>query len=124
MPKLSNFTMNSDYPAIAKTGYNSVSVTMPSVTLAPGNSYTVTAEGTISSGDILSPIIQIGVGGGCFYGIGFRRANDTWLEEFWVERISPTKVRVNYYVLNQDWANYQTFGGGTIIFHLNAFRVP
>lgn len=123
MPKLSNFTINSDYPAIAKVGYNSLSVTMPSRYFAVGDYYTVTAEGDISSGDILSPIIQIGVGGGCFYGNGFLRMSDTWYEEFWVERISPTKVKASYHVMNQGQSG-QTFGGQTVIFHLNAFKIP
>lgn len=124
MPKLSNFTMNSDYPAIAKTGYSSVSVTMPSITLAPQASNRVTAEADVSSGDILSPIIQIGVGGGCFYGTGFRRISGYFVEEFWVERISPTRVRAVFFLSNSDVYNYRTYNGETIIFHLNAFRVP
>ena len=121
MPKLSQFTINSDYPATAKTGSASANITMPATSFAGGQSRVFTKDTTVASGAILMPIIQ--VGDNYYVGNGYSWRNDNWNEEVWIERLSDTSIRLVFYVVNTS-ASTLTHPGNIITLHLSTFKVP
>lgn len=122
MPKLSKFTINSDYPATAKTGYNSCEIDINPVWFAPNESKTYLADMNVPDGAILMPIIQQG-NLNYFVGNGYAWQNDSWSEEAWIERLSATRVRFVFYVTNKVNDSNQ-YPGNMMKLHLSTFKVP
>lgn len=121
MPKLTNFTINTNYPATAKTGSGTATITMPATSFSGGQDRTFTADFSVPSGAILMPIIQ--QGSTYYVGNGYAWRNDNWNEEVWLERLSDTQLRLVFYVVNTS-ASTLTHPGNTITAHISTFIVP
>lgn len=120
--KLSRFTINTQFPATAKIGSNSCDITMPATWFEGGESKTYVADMDVPDGAILMPIIQQGYLN-YFVGNGYAWQNDNWSEEVWIERLSSTRVRLVFYVLNKSASSLQ-HQGNYFALHLSTFKVP
>ncbi len=122
MPKLSQFTINSDYPATAKVGgVPSTNITMPATTFGPNQDMTFISDMTVEPEQILMPIIKQGAN--YFVGNGYLWQNDNWREEVWIERLGPTTIRFVFYVIN--YSNQTlTHPGNDLTLFLNTFTMP
>lgn len=123
MPKLSKFTINSDYPATARVGnYTSVTVTPPSEWYSGNEGKTFLADFDVPSGAILMPIIQQGQLNR-YVGNGYAWQDDYWREEIWIERLSPTRIRFVAYITNL--LNYVAlYGGNSFTLYVSTFTMP
>lgn len=107
MVKPSNFTLNSNYPAQAKVGSASATVTLPAQNIAAGVEKIVTTNITVSSSQLINPAISItyynaGLTGEIFLGYGWAYQSYDFRDEVFIQRTSPTNVRVDIYTQNID----------------------
>lgn len=126
MPRLNNFTVNSKFPAIARSGTNIsvANLSVPSATLNPFENTQSSVSIAVSSGDILSCVIT---------------ANGKTVPApyyFWtdpvktvrysvrVERNSPTTARIIADASNADFVNPVTTDAFSVSVSVKAFRVP
>lgn len=125
MAKLYNFTVNTEFPAIAKTGSYSENISQGSTTTAAHNSSTVTKTIDVASGDIVCAVIEvggvkyptshyireIGAGGSGIY------------EEIFVSKSTPTQVEIVMGIWNQTGSSY-SHGAWSANVYVNTFNVP
>ncbi len=131
MPRLNNFTVNSKFPAVAKsTNVIETNFVIPAHDIASGQTYTYTQNVTVGQGDILSCVIT-------WFGIHIVANQWNTVEEttqggvlmptlekgVLIERASPTQARLVYYAFNQS-QNSISEGQITYKISIKAFRVP
>ena len=126
MPRLTNFTVYSKFPAIARSGTNIsvANLSVPSATLNPFEFVERSTSISVSSGDILSCVIS---------------ANGKTVPApyyFWtdpvktvrcsvrVERNSPTTATIIASAYNADFSNPVTSDAFSVSVSVKAFRVP
>lgn len=121
MPRLNNFTLNSNFPAVAKANSSSASLSMSAQTLGVGGNYSVTRQISVGQGDILSPIIELG---GTYYPTTlYANTDGTWQELVIIERTSPTVATMIMYIENIGSAT-ATHPAWTANAYLESFRIP
>lgn len=131
MPRLNNFTVNSKFPAVAKsTNTTDVSFVVPAHTIASGDTYSYTQNVTVGQGDILSCVITwlgIHIPASQWYIVEAENQGGitmpTLEKGVLVERTSPTQARLVYYAFNQS-QNSISEGQITYKISIKAFRVP
>ena len=131
MPRLNNFTVNSKFPAIAKsTNITDVSFVIPAHTIASGDTYSYTQNVTVGQGDILSCVITwlgLHIPASQWYIVEAENQGGVYMPTLekgvLVERTSPTQVRLVYYAFNQS-PNSISEGQTTYTISIKAFRVP
>lgn len=131
MPRLNNFTVNSKFPAIAKsTNITDVSFVIPAHTIASGDTYSYTQNVTVGQGDILSCVITwlgLHIPASQWYIVEAENQGGitipTLEKGVLVERTSPTQARLVYYAYNQS-QNSISEGQITYTISIKAFRVP
>lgn len=131
MPRLNNFTVNSKFPAIAKSANTTdVSFVVPAHTIASGDTYSYTQNVTVGQGDILSCVITwlgVHIPASQWYIVEAENQGGitmpTLEKGVLVERTSPTQVRLVYYAFNQS-QNSISEGQMTYTISIKAFRVP
>lgn len=121
MAKLSNFTINSTYPAAIKNGSTSGTITFPSRSIGSGGSYFVTQNITVASGQIVTPAIK--VGNTTYPTSAYSNQTNQWIEQIWIERTSATNVQVVFYVANIG-SGTATHSSATATVYINTFTMP
>lgn len=121
MAKLSNFTINSTYPAAIKNGSTSSSITFSSRSMAAGATYSVTKNITVASGQIVTPAIK--VGSTIYPTSAYSNQTNQWLDQIWIERTSATNVRVTFYAMNVG-SSTATHSAVTATVYINTFTMP
>ena len=124
MVKISNFSVNSDFPTIAKsTEVESTTMNIPATTIQPASSQLYTQNITISSGDIISVVISVNnkniasswFAWGDYAGVSYYAM---------ASQISPTVVQVRVYISNGYIYQAQTTSAFSVVVKVKAFRVP
>lgn len=121
MAKLSNFTINSTYPAAIKNGSTSGNITFPSRSMGAYTEYSVSQNITVASGQIVTPAIK--VGSTIYPTSAYSNQTNQWMEQIWIERTSATNVRVTFYVMNIG-SSTATHSATTATVYINTFTMP
>lgn len=120
MPNLANFTINSNFPAIKKSGVVSAEFNIPAV-IVNNSEQKIRNSITVLDGDIIFPIIEIN---GVKYPTGaYSDEQDNGNSIYYIitERISPTQVDV---VCGFSSSIQKTFPAFNLKIHLNSFQIP
>ena len=121
MAKLSNFTINSTYPAAIKNGSTSGNITFPSRSMGAYTEYSVSQNITVASGQIVTPAIK--VGSTIYPTSAYSNQTNQWMEQIWIERTSATNVKVTFYVMNIG-SSTATHSATTATVYINTFTMP
>lgn len=125
MAKLQNFNVNTEFPAIAKTGIYQTIISQGSVTVAAHDKSIVTQNITVGNTDSICITIEINsvkypvqnwynrIGG---YSSGV-------LEQIYVSKINPTEVQIVMGVWNESNSSVSHNGWSADIY-INTFNVP
>lgn len=121
MARLLNFNVNTNFPAVAKTGNYTLSVSQPASSIAPGSEYITTTTMTVPKGDILCYTIEVR---GKKYPVQqWRDLAANYTEGIFVERLSPTTLQIVMLVQNNQ-ATTLNHGAWSANIYVNAFNVP
>lgn len=125
-----NFTINSNYPAQAKVGSASQTITFTAQSIPAWAERTATINIPVASSDIINPSIRIyynnaGLTGEIFLGYGWAFQGYDFRDEIFIQRTSPTNVRVDIYTQNID-SQGRTLWHDQIdaVISLNVFTMP
>lgn len=123
MPKLLNFTVNTQFPMIARTGSTKVHISQPSAYIPQDGEYYTQTVINIAEGDIINCIISYK--GKNYPANTYRDLGEYWIELITAERISATQIRITMYV--QDAYHYgggRTHDAWEADITINTFSVP
>jgi hypothetical protein len=123
MVKISSFSVNSDFPAIAKSGnVADLSVDFLPVTVQPYSGEVYTRNITIPKGDIISPILFVDE---AVIPSGWYTWGNYVGVEYYVMAIqtSATNVQVRVYIANNS-NSAKTSTAFSVTVKVKAFRVP
>lgn len=131
MPRLDHFTVNSKFPAVAKsTNVIETNFVIPAHDIASGQTYSYTQNVAVGEGDILSCVITwfgAHIPASQWYIVEATNQGGiimpTLEKGVLVERTSPTQARLVYYAFNQS-QNSISEGQITYKISIKAFRVP
>lgn len=123
MAKLLNFTVNTEFPAIAKTGTYTTSISQGSTTTAAHDWSITTKNITVASGDIICGMVEVN-------GIKFPTQNyarqigsSGVFERVNISKINPTTVQVVMGIWNQTNSSV-SHGSWSANVSINTFNVP
>lgn len=122
MPKLLNFTVNTQFPMIAKTGTTKIHISQPSAYIPQDGEYYTRTVVNIGKGDIINCIISYN---GKNYPVNtYRDIGTYFIELITVERTSSTQVTITMYVQDAYHSGGRTHNAWSADVTINTFSVP